>query len=104
MNCGVIGRDEAVAKSNGNLAFDNPSYTEAAKVFTVRLFIEFSGFQGCLPLVLMFDMKQDENLSAADEAVKSSQLMESLDVFISIKLKPKQPSKASIFARTFGLS
>nr|CAB3225435.1 protein bicaudal C homolog 1-like [Phallusia mammillata] len=51
---------------------------------------------GCLPLVLMFDMKQDESQSASDEAAKNSQLMESLDVFISIKLKPKQPSKSVI--------
>uniref|UniRef100_H2YRZ3 SAM domain-containing protein n=1 Tax=Ciona savignyi TaxID=51511 RepID=H2YRZ3_CIOSA len=46
---------------------------------------------GCLPLVLMFDMKQE-----GQEAVKNCHLMETLDVFISIKLKPKQPSKSVI--------
>ena len=57
----------------------------------VNHFYEY--FQGCLPLVLMFDMKQDDSISATEEASKNNQLMESLDVFISIKLKPKQPSK-----------
>ncbi|XP_071952231.1 protein bicaudal C homolog 1-like isoform X2 [Antedon mediterranea] len=47
---------------------------------------------GCLPLVLMFDMKEDIEVDSA----KLSQLMETLDVFISIKPKPKQPSKSVI--------
>ncbi|CAN0436849.1 unnamed protein product [Lampetra fluviatilis] len=47
---------------------------------------------GCLPLVLMFDMKEDAEISPHNMA----QLMEHLDVFISIKPKPKQPSKSVI--------
>ncbi|XP_033122346.1 protein bicaudal C homolog 1-like [Anneissia japonica] len=47
---------------------------------------------GCLPLVLMFDMKEDIEV----DSTKLSQLMETLDVFISIKPKPKQPSKSVI--------
>uniref|UniRef100_S4RLH9 BicC family RNA binding protein 1 n=1 Tax=Petromyzon marinus TaxID=7757 RepID=S4RLH9_PETMA len=47
---------------------------------------------GCLPLVLMFDMKEDAEISSHNMA----QLMEHLDVFISIKPKPKQPSKSVI--------
>lgn len=46
-------------------------------------------FQGCLPLVLMFDMKEEIEV----EPQFITQLMEQLDVFISIKPKPKQPSK-----------
>lgn len=46
-------------------------------------------FQGCLPLVLMFDMKEEIEVDPQFIA----QLMEQLDVFISIKPKPKQPSK-----------
>ncbi|EPY76364.1 hypothetical protein CB1_001434001 [Camelus ferus] len=46
---------------------------------------------GCLPLVLMFDMKEEIEVDPQFIA----QLMEQLDVFISIKPKPKQPSKAS---------
>lgn len=47
---------------------------------------------GCLPLVLMFDIKEDIEI----EPAYISQLMEQLDVFISIKSKPKQPSKSVI--------
>nr|XP_006824914.1 PREDICTED: protein bicaudal C homolog 1-like [Saccoglossus kowalevskii] len=47
---------------------------------------------GCLPLVLMFDMKEDVDI----DQQKITQLMEQLDVFISIKPKPKQPSKSVI--------
>lgn len=45
--------------------------------------------QGCLPLVLMFDIKEDIEV----EPHCITALMEQLDVFISIKPKPKQPSK-----------
>ncbi|ERE92780.1 putative protein bicaudal C [Cricetulus griseus] len=48
--------------------------------------------QGCLPLVLMFDMKEEIEVDPQFIA----QLMEQLDVFISIKPKPKQPSKSVI--------
>ncbi|XP_053548212.1 protein bicaudal C homolog 1 [Bombina bombina] len=47
---------------------------------------------GCLPLVLMFDMKEEIDV----EPQYITQLMEQLDVFISIKPKPKQPSKSVI--------
>ncbi|GAB1295211.1 Protein bicaudal C homolog 1 [Apodemus speciosus] len=47
---------------------------------------------GCLPLVLMFDMKEDIEVDPQVIA----QLMEQLDVFISIKPKPRQPSKSVI--------
>ncbi|XP_042563115.1 protein bicaudal C homolog 1-like, partial [Clupea harengus] len=42
---------------------------------------------GCLPLVLIFDVKEDVEPQCV------SALMEQLDVFISIKPKPRQPSK-----------
>ena len=45
--------------------------------------------QGCLPLVLMFDIKED--IEVEPQCITA--LMEQLDVFISIKPKPKQPSK-----------
>ncbi|XP_015202366.2 protein bicaudal C homolog 1 isoform X2 [Lepisosteus oculatus] len=47
---------------------------------------------GCLPLVLMFDIKED--IEVEPQCITS--LMERLDVFISIKPKPKQPSKSVI--------
>ncbi|PIK61885.1 hypothetical protein BSL78_01216, partial [Apostichopus japonicus] len=47
---------------------------------------------GCLPLVLMFDVKEDADV----DSNTISKLMEQLDVFISVKPKPKQPSKSVI--------
>ncbi|XP_051958460.1 LOW QUALITY PROTEIN: protein bicaudal C homolog 1-like [Xyrauchen texanus] len=47
---------------------------------------------GCLPLVLMFDIKDD--IEVEPQCISS--LMEQLDVFISVKPKPKQPSKSVI--------
>ncbi|XP_043119622.1 protein bicaudal C homolog 1-B isoform X2 [Puntigrus tetrazona] len=46
----------------------------------------------CLPLVLLFDIK--EEMEVASQVVTT--LMEQLDVFISIKPKPKQPSKSVV--------
>lgn len=51
----------------------------------------YLNFQGCLPLVLMFDMKEEIEV----EPQFITQLMEQLDVFISLKPKPKQPSKVN---------
>ncbi|KAG9341799.1 hypothetical protein JZ751_018521 [Albula glossodonta] len=47
---------------------------------------------GFLPLVLMFDIKEDVEV----EPQSLASLMEQLDVFISIKAKVKQPSKTVI--------
>ncbi|XP_061182658.1 protein bicaudal C homolog 1-like [Saccostrea echinata] len=47
---------------------------------------------GCLPLVLMFDVKNEIEIDQAHV----SHLMEQLDVFISVKPKPKQPNKSVI--------
>nr|BAO98694.1 bicaudal C [Hemicentrotus pulcherrimus] len=47
---------------------------------------------GCLPLVLMFDMREEVEV----HTTKLAQLMEQLDIFISIKPKPKQPNKSVI--------
>ncbi|KAK2824452.1 hypothetical protein Q5P01_021627 [Channa striata] len=47
---------------------------------------------GCLPLVLMFDIKED--IEVEPQCITA--LMEQMDVFISIKPKPKQPSKSVI--------
>ncbi|XP_031416641.1 protein bicaudal C homolog 1 isoform X2 [Clupea harengus] len=47
---------------------------------------------GCLPLVLMFDIKEDIDV----DPQFITTLMEQLDVFISVKPKPKQPSKSVI--------
>ncbi|KAH3863168.1 hypothetical protein DPMN_026147, partial [Dreissena polymorpha] len=47
---------------------------------------------GCLPLVLMFDVKEELEMDQG----RVTQLMEHLDVYISVKPKPKQPSKSVI--------
>uniref|UniRef100_A0A3B3ZKI1 SAM domain-containing protein n=1 Tax=Periophthalmus magnuspinnatus TaxID=409849 RepID=A0A3B3ZKI1_9GOBI len=55
---------------------------------------------GCLPLVLMFDIKED--IEVEPQCITA--LMEQLDVFISIKPKPKQPSKVCFDRTTTDLS
>uniref|UniRef100_A0A6Q2XXN2 SAM domain-containing protein n=1 Tax=Esox lucius TaxID=8010 RepID=A0A6Q2XXN2_ESOLU len=47
---------------------------------------------GCLPLVLMFDIPETVEVEPDDITT----LMDQLDVFISIKPKPRQPSKSVI--------
>lgn len=47
---------------------------------------------GCIPFVLMFDMKKEIKV----EPQYITELMEQLEVFISIKPKPRQPSKSVI--------
>uniref|UniRef100_UPI00358FE04D protein bicaudal C homolog 1-A-like n=1 Tax=Myxine glutinosa TaxID=7769 RepID=UPI00358FE04D len=47
---------------------------------------------GCLPLVLLFDLQDDVEVSPT----KLAQIMDSLDVFISVKPKPRQLSRSVI--------
>jgi len=55
----------------------------------------FLSSQGSLPLVLMFDLPED-SVSASVDTEKISQLMQSLDVFINIRHKPKQSTLSVI--------
>lgn len=64
-------------------------------IFLLMYFFLFAP-QGCLPLVLMFDIKED--IEVEPQCITA--LMEQLDVFISIKPKPKQPSKVQHQAYT----
>ncbi|XP_036142440.1 protein bicaudal C homolog 1-B isoform X2 [Monomorium pharaonis] len=50
---------------------------------------------GSLPLVLMFDLPED-SVSASVDTEKISQLMQSLDVFINVRHKPKQSTLSVI--------
>ncbi|GAB1866886.1 Protein bicaudal C like protein 1-B [Camponotus japonicus] len=50
---------------------------------------------GSLPLVLMFDLPED-SISATVDTEKISQLMQSLDVFINVRHKPKQSTLSVI--------
>lgn len=65
--------------------------SDGVKPFSLHLTptLVFLAPQGCLPLVLMFDIKED--IEVEPQCITA--LMEQLDVFISIKPKPKQPSK-----------
>jgi len=51
---------------------------------------------GCLPLVLMFDVKNDDEISSVRETERNNSLMEELDVFISVKQKNKHSNKSVI--------
>ena len=54
----------------------------------------FAPLQGSLPLVLMFDLPEDSMSSVDTENI--SQLMQSLDVFINVRHKPKQSTLSVI--------
>ncbi|XP_076818745.1 protein bicaudal C homolog 1-A-like [Clavelina lepadiformis] len=88
-------------RTDAQITFPDPNYVPKKSTILITgnvqsVVMARQRLMGCLPLVLMFDMKQDDSISATEEASKNNQLMESLDVFISIKLKPKQPSKSVI--------
>ncbi|XP_076459489.1 protein bicaudal C homolog 1-B-like isoform X2 [Babylonia areolata] len=100
----IIGRQGSNVKSimqstNSSILFPDPSTSGPQRKGTVvirgsieSVFCARQHLIGCLPLVLMFDVKEDIEL----EQGRLTQLMEQLDVFISVKPKPKQPSKSVI--------
>ncbi|KAK3725850.1 hypothetical protein QZH41_014071 [Actinostola sp. cb2023] len=47
----------------------------------------------CLPLVLMFDLREEDG---DVDSVRLNKIMEDYNVFVSVKPKPKQPSKSVI--------
>lgn len=71
--------------------FVNPVYDDV-KWYLVKA--EEIFLQGSLPLVLMFDLPEDSMSSVDSENV--SQLMQSLDVFINVRHKPKQSTLSVI--------
>ncbi|KAL8616900.1 Protein bicaudal C 1 [Nucella lapillus] len=100
----IIGRQGSNVKSimqntNSSILFPDPATSGPQRKGTVvirgsieSVFCARQHLIGCLPLVLMFDVKEDIEL----EQGRLTQLMEQLDVFISVKPKPKQPSKSVI--------
>eukprot|EP00118_Oscarella_pearsei_P008807 m.47182 g.47182 ORF g.47182 m.47182 type:complete len:892 (+) comp33767_c0_seq5:56-2731(+) len=102
----MIGRNGSnvkhiMSRTGANIQFPNPDGPQQAKSSVyitggiVSVCLAREQLNGCLPLVLMFDLK-DENSSIMNDAAGLSQTMESLDVFISIKPRPKQQSKSVI--------
>ncbi|KAJ8317838.1 hypothetical protein KUTeg_002929 [Tegillarca granosa] len=94
---GMMNIKQIMQRTGASIHFPDPNTsTSQKKLGTVYITgsIE-SVFQarqhliGCLPLVLMFDVKDGIDMDQG----KITQLMEQLDVFISVKPKPKQPSK-----------
>ncbi|XP_052002019.1 protein bicaudal C homolog 1-B-like isoform X1 [Xyrauchen texanus] len=79
-----------------NTTMHSPTYSSRSAVYIQGSINEVCAarqqLMGCLPLVLMFDIK--EEMEVASQVYTA--LMEQLDVFISIKPKPKQPSKSVI--------
>lgn len=100
----MIGRGGAnikqiMQRTGATIHFPDPSTVQPQRKSTVYItgpiesvYLARRQLIGCLPLVLMFDLKEDIEIDQAS----LSQLMEQLDVFISIKPKPKQPSKSVI--------
>ncbi|KAF5894277.1 protein bicaudal C 1-B-like isoform X1 [Clarias magur] len=104
----LLGRNAANLKhisqrTGAHIHFPDPSTPSHSHAHTRRSSVYIQGsidavydarqqLMGCLPLVLMFDIKEEAEIEPQCIAT----LMEQLDVFISIKPKPKQPSKSVI--------
>ncbi|XP_060789391.1 protein bicaudal C homolog 1 isoform X3 [Neoarius graeffei] len=104
----LLGRNAANLKhisqrTGAHIHFPDPSTPSHTHTHTRRSSVYIQGsidavcdarqqLMGCLPLVLMFDIKEEADIEPQCIAT----LMEQLDVFISIKPKPKQPSKSVI--------
>ncbi|XP_065838982.1 protein bicaudal C homolog 1-like [Oscarella lobularis] len=102
----MIGRNGSnikhiMSRTGANIQFPNPEGPHQAKssVFITgsidSVCLAREQLTGCLPLVLMFDLK-DESSALMNDAIGLSHVMETLDVFISIKPRPKQQSKSVI--------
>ncbi|XP_058255552.1 protein bicaudal C homolog 1-B isoform X2 [Hemibagrus wyckioides] len=104
----LLGRNAANLKhisqrTGAHIHFPDPGTASHTHAHTRRSSVYIQGsidtvcdarqqLMGCLPLVLMFDIKEEAEIEPQCIAT----LMEQLDVFISIKPKPKQPSKSVI--------
>ncbi|BFZ17351.1 hypothetical protein BsWGS_20390 [Bradybaena similaris] len=100
----IIGRGgfnikHIMQQTGANILFPDPNMATPQRKGTVFIhgsiesaFLARQHLIGCLPLVLMFDVKECNELDQS----RISQLMEMLDVYISVKPKPKQPSKSVI--------
>ncbi|XP_067673320.1 protein bicaudal C homolog 1-B-like [Haliotis asinina] len=100
----IIGRagvniKQIMQRTGASIHFPDPNTATQQRKGTVYItgsiesvFLARQQLIGCLPLVLMFDVKEDIDL----EQGRVQQLTEQLDVFISVKPKPKQPSKSVI--------
>uniref|UniRef100_A0A2C9KDG4 SAM domain-containing protein n=1 Tax=Biomphalaria glabrata TaxID=6526 RepID=A0A2C9KDG4_BIOGL len=100
----IIGRagvniKHIMQQTGANILFPDPNTAAPQRKGTVfisgsidSVFMARQQLIGCLPLVLMFDIKETIELDQG----RITHLMESLDVYISVKPKPKQPSKSVI--------
>ncbi|XP_063443802.1 protein bicaudal C homolog 1-A-like [Mytilus trossulus] len=100
----IIGRGgmnikQIMQQTGASIHFPDPNTVTPPRKGTVyvtgsieSVFMARQHLIGCLPLVLMFDVKDEIEIDQG----KITQLMEHLDVFISVKPKPKQPSKSVI--------
>ncbi|KAL9979678.1 hypothetical protein ACROYT_G017378 [Oculina patagonica] len=101
----IIGRNginikQIMQRTGANISFPDPNGTQRkGTVFitgTVDSVIHArEQLINCLPLVLMFDLREEDG-DADILAAKLNKIMEAYDVFVSVKPKPKQPSKAMI--------
>ncbi|RUS76830.1 hypothetical protein EGW08_015402 [Elysia chlorotica] len=100
----IIGRGagnvhQIMQQTGAHILFPDPATATPQRRGTVfisggieSVFLARQYLMGCLPLVLMFDVKEAIELDQG----RITQLMETLDVFISVKPKPKQPSKGCL--------
>ncbi|XP_059175856.1 protein bicaudal C homolog 1-B-like isoform X2 [Physella acuta] len=100
----IIGRagvniKHIMQQTGANIMFPDPNTATPQRKGTVfisgtieSVFLARQHLIGCLPLVLMFDVKETIELDQG----RITHLMETLDVYITVKPKPKQPSKSVI--------
>ncbi|XP_074647664.1 protein bicaudal C homolog 1-B-like isoform X2 [Tubulanus polymorphus] len=100
----ILGRGGSTVKqimqqTGATIHFPDPNTVTPQRKGTVyitggieNVFLARQRLIGCLPLVLMFDVKEEQDI---DQQLLT-QLQEQLDVFLSIKPKPKQTSKSVI--------
>lgn len=99
----IIGRNginikQIMQRTGANILFPDPNGTQRkGTVFitgTVDAVIEArSQLIDCLPLILMFDLREEDG---DPDIPNLNKIMEAYDVFVSVKPKPKQPSKSVI--------
>lgn len=99
----IIGRNginikQIMQRTGANISFPDPNGTQRKGTVFITGTVESviharAQLIDCLPLVLMFDLREEDG--DADNT-KLNKIMEAYDVFVSVKPKPKQPSKSVI--------
>lgn len=99
----IIGRNgvnikQIMQQTGASISFPDPNGTQRKGTVFITGTVESviharAQLIECLPLVLMFDLREEDG---DIDNTKLNTIMEAYDVFVSVKPKPKQPSKSVI--------